>query len=229
MYRSRSQGCTLPKAISYLKCPAKTYTTNDGIVSEGHNVYEHCKIVGEVAKELLSRLPSDFVQSLFPKEAPLIAAAHDVGKVSPCFVDKIRKACAKEPISSFDPNLDAKLGGHSAVSQVTIKELSPCPITPDIVGQHHGFSPAVGTKKASDEIFGGLDWQKERKLLTEELKRHFGMEWPLVSDLATARVLAGLTTVSDWIGSGEYFYDPNVDWAKSIEKQWMQQVFFGLR
>jgi CRISPR-associated endonuclease/helicase Cas3 len=42
-------------------------------------------------------------------------------------------------------------------------------------------------------------------------------EFPAVKDALQARVLAGLTTVSDWIGSGSRFEDPGADWRQHIE------------
>lgn len=50
---------------------------------------DHCCIVGEVARELLVRMPSFLRTTLFPDGSELVAAAHDIGKVSPTFQEKI--------------------------------------------------------------------------------------------------------------------------------------------
>src|SRR5690606_5658068 len=43
-------------------------------------------------------------------------------------------------------------------------------------------------------------------------------DWPQVRGLAQARVVAGLTSVADWIGSGQNFEDPDIPWQQSISK-----------
>src|SRR5690606_9849396 len=39
-----------------------------------------------------------------------------------------------------------------------------------------------------------------------------------VESVARARVLAGLTSVADWIGSGQHFEDPTQPWTGNIER-----------
>lgn len=70
-------------------CLAKTYKTLEGEKRGGRHVLNHCHIVGEVGKELLNRIPDSLKADLFPKGSELIAACHDIGKVSPTFQEKI--------------------------------------------------------------------------------------------------------------------------------------------
>lgn len=79
--------------LPYLQCPAKTFQTIDGEVRPGRSVLEHCLIVGEVAQALIQRYPEHMLSALFPEHSPLVASCHDIGKVSPTFVEKIRRAC----------------------------------------------------------------------------------------------------------------------------------------
>lgn len=69
------KGQTLPLE----ECLAKTYSLPTGSIVGGRKVLDHCLIVGEVAKEILSRFPKKISKTLFPEGSELVAAAHDVG------------------------------------------------------------------------------------------------------------------------------------------------------
>lgn len=207
--------------ISFKDCPAKTYTDRNGKVCEGRSVLNHCQIVGVVAAEIIRRFPDAVRYTLFAENDALVAALHDIGKVSPCFFEKIRRAC--EPGSSslpilknINPDLERQWGGHAGVSQVSVRAMLAPEHVPEILGQHHGFSPSVASRRANDEVFGGETWQKEREALVAELKVRLGLDWPTVSSVPQARLLAGLTSVADWVGSGEYFEDPAAPWEGNI-------------
>lgn len=217
------------ETLPYSACPAKTYQTVDGRVIPGRSVREHCRIVGEVARALIQRYPEPMRSALFPEHSPLIAACHDIGKVSPAFVEKIRRACtegtnALAPLP-VEPTLEIQWGGHAGVSQVATEALQAPRWVPEILGQHHGFSPQVAGKKADAEVFGGASWQRERSALLSDLKTQLAMEWPEIASTADARLLAGLTTVADWIGSGDGFEDPSLTWQKNIEPALNQAGF----
>ena len=222
MLRSRrASNSTSQEAIPFQVCPAKTFIAPTGEVREGRGILNHCQIVGHVAQELLNRLPQAIRHELFPDNAAFAAAAHDIGKVSPCFFEKIRQACTPgssqlPPLPNINPALEKEWGGHAGVSQVTANALDAPDWVPAILGQHHGFSPDVKLYRANDEIFGGPLWQRERELLVAELKNALNMDWPVLASVAQARVLAGLTSVADWIGSGEFFEDPANPWRENI-------------
>jgi len=210
-------------AVPYNVCLAKTFLRPDGLVGPGRTVESHCIIVGNVAKSLLARYPVELREKLFPPGAALAAATHDIGKVSPTFYEKIRRACAPDlqnlaPLSNINPSLESSWGGHAGVSQLTAHAMQSPSYVPEILGQHHGFAPAVTGRRAMDETFGGPGWQAERVRLVMVLMESLGETWPEVSSIAQARILAGLTSVADWIGSGQYFEDPENDWADSIGK-----------
>lgn len=211
-----------PAVVPYEQCPAKTYQSADGSIRFGRSVLEHGQIVGEVVRALLARYPLAMRRRLFPDQAALVAACHDVGKISPCFFEKLRRAISDTSYDHFKqalhPELERMWGGHAGVSQITAAALQAPRWIPEILGQHHGFSPPVESFQASDEVFGGTAWQQERCKLVEALKLHFGMDWPDVSCVAQARLLAGLTSVADWIGSGALFEDPHCPWRPLIEQ-----------
>lgn len=221
LLRRRRQETNAPAAVSFRVCPAKTFTTDDGTVKQGRTVLNHCVIVGTVARELVRRMPEALAEALFPRGFPLAAAAHDIGKVSPTFVEKIRRACSPgcsplKPLANINPGLESSWGGHAGVSQLTAKALGAPEFIPEILGQHHGFSPALSGLRADDICFGGAEWQAERTKLLNELKIALGEDWPCIASAAQARVLAGLTSVSDWVGSGQFFENPDDPWEGSI-------------
>lgn len=218
--RSSTRPIGVP-AVPFRDCPAKTYLEPNGQVSLGRHVQEHCHIVGEVARSLIRRYPPSLQSFLFPDNAPFAAASHDIGKVSPCFVEKLRRACTRAPTHlpalSVNTDLERSWGGHAGVSQVASEAMGAPRWVPEILGQHHGFSPAVAGKHADSEVFGGPEWQAQRLALVEELKQRLIMDWPQITTPEQARVIAGLTSVADWIGSGRHFENPAEPWQDKIE------------
>ncbi|MCC6220532.1 MAG: CRISPR-associated helicase Cas3' [Deltaproteobacteria bacterium] len=221
--RTTSAGKTSIPHVHFKNCPAKTYLTPDGQIVPGRNVYEHCLIVGRVAEELLCRFDWKRGKLLLPKEAALVAAVHDIGKVSPCFYEKIRRSLSDPnslpaTIAALDPKIERNWDGHAGCSHIAAKALSVPNFIPEILGNHHGFSPAIQGYHANDEVFGGSIWQEERKRLVLALQNELGNSWPEIDSYALARVIGGLTTVADWIGSGEFFEDPSRSWTEKIEQ-----------
>jgi len=214
-----------PAALLLDDCLAKTYAQKQ----PGRKILNHCHIVGEVAKALLGRMPNWLSAELFPPGSELIAACHDLGKVSPTFQEKIYRGTSgyqwnsKVGLEKFtDPDIEnhplAGWGGHAGVSQATTEALNVGRYIPEILGQHHGYSPNLGTRKADDAHFGGKAWQARRSELLDGLKHLLNCDFPIVSNDLQAKALAGLTTVSDWIGSGPLFDDPSHDWRLNIQK-----------
>ncbi|MDO9106508.1 MAG: CRISPR-associated endonuclease Cas3'' [Methylovulum sp.] len=207
-----------PGALALDICLAKTY----GQQQPGRKVLNHCHIVGEVAKALLGRMPAWLVAELFPQGSELIAACHDLGKVSPTFQEKIYRGTehyqqnSKPGLSNAKPETEKLWGGHAGVSQATAKALKVGRYIPEIIGQHHGYSPDLGIRKADYDEFGGKVWQERRSELLDGLKHLLACDFPVVSNDLQAKALAGLTTVSDWIGSGSLFDDPTHDWRPNI-------------
>lgn len=210
-------------AVPYEQCPAKTFLTDAGDVTFGRNVFNHCQIVGEVARVLSNRYATPLKAYLFPDGSELVAACHDIGKVSPTFVEKLYRASGRgthshPSLANVDPGLERQWGGHAGVSQVAAKAMNVPARIPEVLGQHHGYSPPVADKRAHDEGFGGPPWQQERERLVGALKEALQSEWPEALTPTQARVLAGLTTVSDWIGSGAFFEDPAADWQPRVDQ-----------
>ncbi|MDQ7007680.1 MAG: CRISPR-associated helicase Cas3' [Acidobacteriota bacterium] len=202
------------------ECLAKTQQTSRG-VEPGHTVLDHCEIVGRIARELLGRIPNDLRRALFPDGVELVAAAHDVGKISPTFQLKIRRAIAGADHTPAEYRQVAHVresdwGGHPGVSQLTLEAIGTGRFIPRIAGLHHGYSPRVEGKLATDSVFGGPLWQEIRETLIAKLKQQLDCDWPQIRDENQARVVAGLTTVADWIGSGSLLEAPLSNWSDRI-------------
>lgn len=213
----------LSNAFELSDCLAKTYRAPDDRSYPGRTVLNHCEIVGSVARELILRMPNWLKDIFFPDGSELVAAAHDIGKVSPTFQEKIYRGTSdyspnsKFGLENINPELEKNWGGHAGVSQVTAQDLKCGKYIPEVLGQHHGYSPPIAGKLSLDEIFGGNAWHARRVELVSDLKKSLNSNWPQVESALHARVLSGLTTVSDWIGSGEFFEDPKAEWKKNIK------------
>jgi CRISPR-associated endonuclease/helicase Cas3 len=153
-----------------------------------------------------------------------IAGSHDLGKVSPAFqfqVSEVGKALVGDNIYNLWDNLPSEIRkGKTPHGTVTAKTLPDFLIElgiekklskrlAKIVGGHHGFFPSnqdiqdldnsvpAGTKEGSPwrrfshEIF--LQLRDFSALTTSDL--------PTQCNNAAAMLIAGLTTVSDWIAS----------------------------
>jgi CRISPR-associated endonuclease/helicase Cas3 len=107
------------------QCLAKTFADKQ----PGRKITEHCQIVGEVAKELINRIPLWLRDDFFPEGSHLIAASHDLGKVSPTFQEKIYRGTqgyrnnSQAALKSVNPDIEKLWGGHAGVSQATAEHL----------------------------------------------------------------------------------------------------------
>lgn len=215
------------------ECLAKTVNLNGDNITKGVSVSTHCQIVGTVAQELIHRQPQWLRDTLYPKGSELISAAHDLGKVSPHFQEKIYSS-AGEPLGIGKAELDTALGGHATISQACLPNNVPR-LIPQILGRHHGVSHYnVGCP--NDVIYGGTEWQKIRMNLLANLKNYFSCDWPVLRDENQANALAGLTCVADWIGSGAIFdgvlQDGNLHttpWQKLISNAVDRAGFVGFK
>ncbi len=219
--KTPSQTDNTAPAMHFDNCPAKTRKLSNGTVVQGRSVLSHCQIVGEIARYLISRFPESLRNHLFPSGSEMAAGSHDIGKVSPTFVAKILLACGIDyktmpALAGVNPELEKQWGGHAGVSQATAEDIGVPKYVAEILGQHHGFNPMVDDKRGNADIFGGPHWFDERKKLVAALKECLQADWPTFDSAAQARIVAGLTSVADWIGSGEFFENPDEDWRPNI-------------
>ena len=202
------------------ECLAKTVKKDDGTVIKGINVFTHCFVTGLVARELINRQPDWLKKNLFPIGSELLAAAHDIGKVSPSFQEKIYRALQTPEypqglvLHLADPDLDNQIGGHAAISQAAIEGAGK--FLPQIIGRHHGYSPLT-SGLPNDEIYGGPLWQEMRTRLIRDLKEALNAGCPLVTSSIDAEILSGLTCIADWISSGSLFEEMGPLNKRSLE------------
>lgn len=206
------------------ECLAKTWKQTNGDVLAGRDVFTHCIIVGQVAQCLIEQMPAWLNETFFPEGSALVVACHDDGKVSPTFQRKIYANLTQTPTEIWEKVQDATLdenkqwGGHAGVSQITLEAMNVGRYIPEIAGQHHGWSPNIGARQATSEVFGGQAWLEQRTALIEQLKIALNQDFPTVKNDLHAKLLAGLTTVADWIGSGQLFDNPAEDWQPKIQQ-----------
>lgn len=224
-------------------CPAKTWVSA-GEVLPGRSVKDHCLIVGAIAKELIQLFPPR-LRNLFPDGADLIAATHDIGKLSPSFFLRIalqtksqRLATSanqllnetgfpKSPLAIRDYE-SAGWGGHPGVSYATVKKMTGQKRLAIIVGQHHGYLPkSLESQNPDQKDFGGPLWEKERERLVEELENIFRTQFPESISISQMQLLSGLTTVADWLGSGAFFDDPSRNWKPLVSASIQEAGFIS--
>jgi CRISPR-associated endonuclease/helicase Cas3 len=202
---------------------AKTVRDTDGLEQPGISVRDHCLNVGCVAEAIIASLPPP-VRALLPgddgRTAALLAALHDVGKITigfqakcPTWLTSVRLP----PCSGGDIALSVT--DHAHVSQAFLQRLPNAAVSRlwfVAVGSHHG-RPKGRMVRLNNGIHVETlsDWAEgHRQQLRDELESVFGplpmappdpLFAPYHSDLW---LLAGLITVADWIGSNETWFSP---------------------
>lgn len=195
-------------------CWAKT--TSDG--RPGISVRDHCLNVGCVAQVLIERLPSR-LHNLLPEGAAILAALHDIGKVSPGFQKKCPVWERNYPLEPYIYESD-----HAKISQYFLHNLcgnenSKMKRWFMALGAHHGRSKGDWTIRPNVLIgnCGGPEWDNCRKQVLQQILLFFNKNGsdiasllsPLNDDWETrVNFLAGLIVVADWIGSAERFFPP---------------------
>lgn len=201
-------------AIPLDSCLAKTRHGKNGKIA-GRTVEEHCRIAGEVARQLLEGYYSR-IANLFPEYAWIMALVHDIGKVSPTFQKKIRQAInvLNDEVANAKVENERIWGGHPAVGYATIRALSKNDSLANIVGYHHGRN--FTRNRSSFFDYGGQEWEDLRRELVARLVGDFPL--PDISGFMQEILVLGLVVLADWIASGEIFDDPDADWRELVQK-----------
>jgi len=207
--------------VTYEKCWAKTHL--DG--SPGIGVYEHCLNVGTVAERILSDLAPNIKEKLDVRSAVLLTALHDIGKVSPGFQTKCVKWLQKEKLTDTAQRESwcTANSDHAKISQWTVQNMmgsSRYALWAAVLGAHHGRPKGHDLGLMHMGHLGGQGWEEERKKLVASLKSVFQSELSgSEPDMASLWFVAGLITVSDWIGSDETFFPQNLDWDIPVSRE----------
>jgi CRISPR-associated endonuclease/helicase Cas3 len=174
------------------------------------------------------------------------AGSHDLGKISPAF--QYQRSEVAEVLAGgqlYDlwnkiPTVQRnEKAPHGLVTAKTLPEfLIEIGIEKRIanklaaiVGGHHGFFPSAKDIKALDESLAGVNqgniWGKYSRQIFEELREFVKLQaddLPNQCDNAAVMILAGLTTVSDWIASNSDFFpyandEPFEEYAKELPER----------
>lgn len=191
---------------------SKTVKQENGEIVAGIDVKTHCLICGYVAQKLIEIYPENIRNFLFPQGTALIAACHDIGKISPAFQKMIYSSISNPDTTAISnlsgANADAsgrrEYAFHAKVTQTVLSD-KPRYI-PEIEGMHHGFRP--NNSPCTEAVYGGADWTEKRHELLSFLEKQFLLPeqtWPIFHDWNLASVLGGFITVADWIASGGKF------------------------
>jgi CRISPR-associated endonuclease/helicase Cas3 len=217
-------------------------TTQDG--EPGISVRDHCLNVGCVAEALIAQLP-DSARALLPQGAAILAAVHDVGKISAGFLRKCEAWLVRNHLDAEARSWVMAESDHSKVSQFCLQELLK-PARADLwavaVGAHHG---RIHGKRVPgfNQVPDRADFEDQaRRDLVHELSAVFGSlpeDRPLENQ-SDLWLLAGLIAVADWIGSNESFFSPahglpveearqkarsslaSINWSRGALRQQMQ-------
>lgn len=194
----------------------------------GISVFEHMLDVGLVAQNLAKKYLRGYGRfHLRPECIGVLAALHDIGKITPGFQRKCQAWLDEKDLSAiarhgvWDTAMESDHGkvSHSAIQQFlkgkgfsnkTGKFLSA------VLGAHHGNlnppNPRGYLPHGNiNEFDSGIDWDVERLNYAEKVWEYFGgcsTELEVDDESPLLWWLAGLTTVSDWIGSNERYFSP---------------------
>jgi len=195
---------TSPKqlAMSWLKCIAKTYTDDNGVRQFGTDVRQHSVAVGYVFTALLKKMHPSMRRYIPKKDGPVIAATHDVGKISPGF--QFGKIQMKDLTGS------GLCSDHSEVTEVALAAIFPqlSARIPPMSGAHHGRYHTGSHPSAVNGTYGGYPWQTERVSSVRDMEKVFGkMVTTKMSPLSIQLTLA-MISISDWIASDTDYFKP---------------------
>ncbi|HRA86916.1 MAG TPA: CRISPR-associated helicase Cas3', partial [Planctomycetaceae bacterium] len=160
------------------------------------------------------------------------AAAHDIGKISPCF--QFKSADAKQRLKrlGFSSTSSRELP-HATLSAIYLQDELVAPsdaawqgisqkmasCVAAVVGGHHGLIPGSGTLRTGRMSLGAGKWENARTSMMRTLAEAFGVTSSDVpGDVSSASsgfwlFLAGLISVADWIGSNATFFQNRGQWA----------------
>jgi len=213
--------------VDFSKIEFWAKTTADGM--PGISVFHHTMNVGWVALHLAEHRLQVLEQLHFePNTVALLAALHDLGKISPGFQMKCQKWLEVNELKerAIRYGWDGLEPDHAKVTQFSVQRwLSACfnleaPTANSLaaaVAAHHGrvlCSPA-GRGMRSDPGRGLVDndaWEEKRRETANALSKIFFDDATLLRNLNVDMNapglwwLAGLTSVADWIGSDESFF-----------------------
>jgi CRISPR-associated endonuclease/helicase Cas3 len=201
-----------------------------------HPVLCHLIDVGQVASRLWSTVFRDHIREWVRRQLGLPnesaaetwlafwAGAHDIGKVSPAFqfqsganCDQLKRRLCEQGFKAPSP-FDAQKPHGTVTAVVLPKLLEKYGINQELarrvataVGGHHGSFPRSDELEGYDDSVSADKWREAREQITDTLAKCLGINGlqspgnPCPGH-AFFMFLAGLTSVADWIGSNQTFF-----------------------
>ncbi|MGN5183513.1 CRISPR-associated helicase Cas3' [Aeromonas veronii] len=196
---------------------------------QGHPLLAHMLDVAAVAEAILELEPATTHQHLAsqfgmsvegaPRWLATLAGLHDVGKAIPGFQAKWEQgqALAKAQGLTF-ASTSLRSNRHDCASTAILKKWLPvhtgaetpwCMNVAEAVGAHHGYP--LTTKEVGDGLPLREDkaWQQARQALLDTYWKVLTPSGVITADelaLPAINWLAGLTSISDWIGSNPEWF-----------------------
>jgi CRISPR-associated endonuclease/helicase Cas3 len=243
--RGRSEWWLWGKATPTSVCPA-------------HPLLCHMLDVTAVAARMLSSQQPVALRERLLAVAPdelaalqmllFVIALHDLGKATPAFQGKVDWAKRELQSRDFDFNLRPKDRHHGDIGMVFLTPvLEKRGAAPEVacalaraVTAHHGQFPLESSQISRPREEGRKPpWGTAREAIVESLAQFFGLEQlhPAATvDHSYVMLLAGLTSVADWVGSmAEVFvYEPPqvslaCYWSKALERADRALMVAGFR
>ena len=220
---------------------AKTYINDIGREMPGISVRDHCVNVGCVAEAVIELLIPQ-VRTLLPGEngraAVLLAALHDVGKITIGFQGKCSAWYESEDLPPCPPgHIALSVTDHSYVGQAFLQRLpkfASARLWAVAVGAHHG-RPKGRNARLNPPPEALAEWaETHRQQLIGELEATFGPPPSRPPDPLLARnqsdlwLLAGLITLADWIGSNEAWFSPRHGMPLEAARARARQALFQI-
>jgi|GEM_PF-147157 len=203
-------------------------TTKDkesGKEMPGISVDEHMLNVGCVAIALLEAMPSILDNFQFSiNDIAALVALHDLGKISPGFQRKCEMWLKDNNLEKKDKNCGGNTleSRHSKITQIAIHkiladmEIEMAGYIAAVLGAHHGSiqdDPETMNRreihKMQQRKIFEVDWVAEWEKSTKKIIDYFGADLSRIGlheNSPELWFLAGLTTISDWIGSDENYF-----------------------
>ncbi len=209
---------------------AKTTSEN----KPGTSVFGHMGNVGCVARAIAEKHPALIARlGLGSSEIGALAALHDLGKISPGFQRKCESWLEENGLSliakngCWDTVMEANHGRitHSSLQSFLNEkgvEAESAKFISAAIGGHHGRINQPNDRGYKppgqmNESPSGIDWASARNEAAKKIWEHFGSQGALLeldSESPALWWLAGITTVSDWIGSNEDFFPTEIKTKK---------------
>lgn len=168
----------------------------------GCDLYAHSVATCKVLRELQRRYGGEVRKKLIVPAAELIAAYHDIGKMTPSFQQKIYDALNLTAALPWHHHVDEK-NGHAKSSAIILDSIyGEKNAVPELAGAHHGTYTKLSFEDTiENDALGGQAWQEQRIHFLNRLKEVLGLpEDPEITE-ELKDIILGAVILSDWISS----------------------------